>query len=215
MPQVGELFIGARKAKPSQIGDSSREQVWDRLKRNTGYTCHFCGVESPKHILVHALDDNPDHLTLSNLITVCRLCHWTLHLNLAPPNSFVLVPAPPVSQAHINHLCRLHHVAQTQSAHADMNNDDFLAFKKLLDDTFTALCSTRDALIQSFGNSVDFTQDMVSLLLNMNDAEYRQRARHVTKLRVIWHRTAFQPDELAYYANKEMQAFDWRKMALT
>lgn len=55
-------------------------ELYNQVKINHKYKCHFCGFVDPKFIEIHNLDGDHFNNSMSNLVTACTLCHRQHHL---------------------------------------------------------------------------------------------------------------------------------------
>ena len=88
-PETGEYirdyvykkkYLGHKKRGPDKLPPRGLE--WDKLRHRVytrdDHTCQDCGAK-PKVVFAHHIDFDRDNNKLSNLITLCRGCHWDRH----------------------------------------------------------------------------------------------------------------------------------------
>lgn len=95
-------------------GEAVPDDVRKKILERDRYTCRYCGFKSASWQEVHHLDDNHKNNESTNLVTACHLCHSCWHIGLAGfSGSSVLIWAPWIGQAQLNHLVRAIMVADS------------------------------------------------------------------------------------------------------
>ena len=107
-------------------GSGNITDVRHGVIRRDDYTCQACGLRSSVtvHDLwcgleVHHFDDNYNNNSISNLVTVCPLCHGILHLDLMlqqgrMPGRFLWTDA--ISQIQLNMITHVRAVTEVLTA---------------------------------------------------------------------------------------------------
>ena len=102
-------------------------EIYKEAMERDKFTCRYCGFHCEKGQEVnHINHDHSNHL-LSNLETVCSLCHQSFHLNSVDINkSAELIWLPEMTQEELNHLCRTLFVAQRYKDNANGTSNNFI-----------------------------------------------------------------------------------------
>lgn len=82
--------------------------IYRKVMQRDGGSCYYCGFTCDKYQEVHHIDHNHNNNDMSNLVTVCPLCHQSHHLSLADlHNGASLIWCPELTQQEINDFCRI------------------------------------------------------------------------------------------------------------
>lgn len=111
-----ELVPSVKKSRfrvddPSaEHSDSAFQKLRPEILERDDYTCQCCGFKAKKWQEVHHIDNDHSNNKLSNLVTVCALCHMVFHIGLAGEREsgrFIYIPPKyGVTQAKLNNMVR-------------------------------------------------------------------------------------------------------------
>lgn len=165
------------------------------------YTCRFCTFKASKFQEVHHLDDDHSNNEMSNLITVCNLCHQVFHLGMcAMRNSGFIAAIPELTQTEINNITRAIFVSEF-SGTLQLNNK----LKSLY-----ALFQFRgvDTLKNLYGVDISTPYALAEVLSNCPDELFANRAKIFSLLRLVPTKEAFGAGQIEFYAANQKNNFD-------
>lgn len=101
--------------------------IYEKVMKRDDYTCFYCGFRSEMYQELHHLNHNHKDHREENLKTVCPLCHQSHHLNSTYLNNGAeLIWMPELTQAELNHLCRVLFVANQLKEDSGAKNKHFI-----------------------------------------------------------------------------------------
>ena len=175
----------------------TRKNVFQR----DNYTCRYCTFKASKYKEVHHVDDDHKNNELSNLITVCNLCHQVFHLGMcAMRNSGFIAAIPEITQTEINNIMRSIYVAE------------FTGNTQLKDKmkSLYALFQYRgmDTLKNLYGIDISTPYALAEVLSTCPDDIFNQRGKIFASLRVVPTKEAFHAGQIEFYAVNQKALFD-------
>ncbi|MFD1043129.1 HNH endonuclease signature motif containing protein [Pseudoxanthomonas kaohsiungensis] len=158
--------------------DELREQVirQGRFKRR----CAVCSFQFGQWngFELHHLDGDHTNLSADNVVPICTLCHWPMHLDLVlrelPSDPGLIVYLPEVSQVEMNQLLCATAVHQMQANKADETSRDRTAW------ALYERIKARSSLVEQVDGKtlrpgLSQIHGMVRVLQECNDARYAER----------------------------------------
>lgn len=160
-------------------GETDRDrrvrEAFDQVMRREDYTCQGCGWRSERFQQVHPKDHDHRHMSVSNLVCLCPLCHQVFHINMASSaGSGDLIWLPEISQASLNLISIAMFVALRDPRHSAYQ------LAKLLDVSLRA----RVQVFRSHFPKADAGL-LAECLLNMSPEAYDNRAQTLKHIRLL------------------------------
>lgn len=179
----------------SQYGGSKRiGAVRDQVLARDKHTCAGCKWKSPQWQEIHHLDHDHRNMRVSNLVTLCPLCHQVFHLpQAASTDGGKIIWLPEISQAQLNRMCIALFVAMSDAKHP---------WYGAATSIYGDLEACRETMESAFGQSDPAF--LAQVLLNMSKEQYDDRATVLAPLRLLPHPSRF-PYEIEYW---KASAFD-------
>lgn len=111
-----DLILSVKRSKfriddpAAEHSDSEFLKLRPEILERDGDSCFFCKFKSKKWQEVHHLDNDHSNNDLSNLVTVCPICHMVFHIGFAGQRQagrlIYIDPSYGVTQADLNNLVR-------------------------------------------------------------------------------------------------------------
>lgn len=190
--------------KDDEHADASDLEFLEKRKSvfsRDNYTCRFCTFKASKFQEVHHLDDDHSNNEMSNLITVCNLCHQVFHLGMcAMRGSGFIAAIPELTQTEINNIARAIFVSEFSGTN-QLNNK----LKSLY-----ALFQFRgvDTLKNLYGVDISTPYALAEVLSTCPDEVYENRGKIFSLLRVVPTKEAFSHGQIEFYAANQKNNFD-------
>ena len=164
-----------------------RDQVFDR----DDHTCQACGWKSRRWQELHHVDGDHRNRAVSNLQTLCPLCHQVFHLPQASATGGgSIVWLPEIDQATLNQMCRTLFVAM----HAPRG--PWTGIARTL---YGALEGRKATLEEALARSASDPGMLAQVLIKLKPEDYARRAETVGSLRLLPHASRF-ASEIKHWA---------------
>lgn len=173
-------------------------------KRDNG-VCVYCNFKADKWQDYHHLDGDHHNNSASNIVTACRLCHLAHHLGfIGATNIGCVILCPEISQAALNNLVRSLWVGK-HGNDSTIRSQSTAMLESLLGFTEVA---RREYGYQS-------TLQLANEMLSLPRSKYKNRAKYLEGLRIIFYEKGFQEYIMYWCTNtyKSTPTRDWLKIA--
>lgn len=170
------------------------------------HRCVFCDFKALKWQEVHHLNDDHNDYSMSNLATVCALCHQCFHLGLAGSTSGgEIIWLPELTQVQLNHLVRSIFVAMV-----DESSPIFSSANSF----YGSLQSRAIFMEQNFAAGASDPASLGQVLLKMKKEEYEKRADFLSSIRLLPKESRFS-SQIKYWAEtvyKDLSPVSWENL---
>lgn len=194
-------------------------EIYKKVMERDKYTCYYCGFESKKFQEVHHLNDNHNDHTEENLVTVCPLCHQSHHLNSAAINNGAeLIWLPELTQAELNHLCRVLFVANQIKEDSGNKNKHFIINNSLAYIWQTLFYSRKKVLDTKISEGCSDLGKFAQVLLDIRIEKpkvYEKREIWLKNFKLLHNPNRFQLQTQYWKENefKDLEIHKWVKLA--
>jgi intracellular multiplication protein IcmJ len=175
------LILSARRAS-WRMDDESLEPTDHALQalrksvlERDNYTCQYCGYQATRFQELHHRNDNHRDNRLTNVVTICPLCHLSFHIGRAGlMGEGVAIWAPEVTQEEMNHIARAIYVVDDDGS---LPSRGAYAVATLLNRNRLAEAQTR------LGSTNLLT--IGTALLKLSEEEYAKRHEALAGIRIL------------------------------
>lgn len=178
--------------------EKSNLKIWEDVWKRDKNTCYFCGFVSSRWQEVHHLNDDHSDNNMSNLVTVCPLCHQSFHLNnVSTTNSGKIIWLPKISQQKLNYLCRAIFIAMDQGDETEEAKKK-LPFQKMANSIYSALENRMGIVNRHFAQDASDPGTFGQVLLNMTPEQYQNREELLKDFKILHSSNKF-PVQIKYW----------------
>lgn len=201
---------GTEYSKEYKRNKNTWNSVWERDE----HKCYYCGFTSKKYQEIHHLDDNHSNNSEDNLVTVCPLCHYSHHLDIASLSGGAsIIWLPDLSQQELNHLARLIMVGREYEAKCERDEievPDYIRMLRTIEGAFT----DRKSVVEKYFPDASDPATFSTVLMNFDEDKYNNRATTLQPFKLFLTNSSF-PRQARYWLENtysNMAPNEWEKL---